>query len=95
MVDLVATGHLWSGGSGQITLMPLAGLLLTAGLARWSLGRVSPAMLGASIVLGTLFAVAADEWGLTLTMAAWILGALIVAGHTRLVPGGLERNSSD
>ena len=95
MVDLVATGHAWSGGGGPITLMPLVGLLLSAGLGRWSLGRVSPVMLGASVVLGTLFAFAADEWGLTLTMGAWILGALIVAGHARLVPGGLGRNSSD
>jgi hypothetical protein len=95
MGDLVATGHLWSGGGGQITLMPVAGLLLTACLARWSLGRVSPAMLAASVVLGTLFAVAADEWGLTVTMAAWIVGALVFAGHGRDVRSILGRNPSD
>ena len=94
MVDLVATGHSWSGGGGPITLMPVTGLLLTAGLARWALGRVSPVVLAASVVLGTLFAVAADAWGLSVTLAAWILGALVAAGHGRH-RGTLGRNPPD
>ncbi len=96
MVDLVATGHAWSGGGGPITLMPLAGLVLTFVLARWSLGlRFSPLMLGASIVLGTLFALAADVWGLTMTIGVWIVGALLVAGNVRHLRGTLGRNLSD
>ena len=55
MVDLVATGHSWSGGGGPITLTPLAGLILTVGLARWLGLRFSPMMLGASLVMGTIF----------------------------------------
>ena len=95
MVDLVATGHSWSGGGGPITLMPLAGLL-TVGLALWSLGlRFLPAMLGASVVFGALFAIAADEWGLTMAIAVWMVGGLIIAGHARHARGPLGHNPSD
>ena len=85
MVDLVATGHSWSGGGGPITLMPLAGLLVTVGLARWLGLRFSPTTLGASLVMGTIFSIAAEEWGLTMAIALWMVGALILAGHRRRV----------
>ena len=85
MVDLVATGHSWSGGGGPITLMPLAGLLVTVGLARWLRLRFSPMTLGASLVMGTIFSIAAEEWGLTMAIALWMVGALILAGHIRRV----------
>lgn len=94
MVDLLATGHSWSGGGGPITLTPLAGLVLTFLLARWLGLRVSPVMLGASVVAGTLFAIAADAWGLTMTITAWIVGALMV-GRVRHTRGTLGRNFSD
>jgi hypothetical protein len=95
MVDLIATGHSWSGGGGPITLTPLGGLLLTLMLARWSLGlRVSPAMLGVCVFLGTLFAIAAETWGLTMTTSLWVLAAL-VSGRVRHTRGTFGRNFSD
>jgi hypothetical protein len=95
MVDLVATGHSWSGGGGPITLTPLVGLVLTVGLARWLGLRFSPLMLGASLVMGTIFSIAADEWGLTMATAVWLVGALVIAGPTRHARGPLRRNPSD
>jgi hypothetical protein len=96
MVDLLATGHSWSGGGGPITLAPLVGFLLTVVLARWFVGlRISPILLGPAVLLGTLFAIAADTWGLTTAISAWVVIALIVAGRVRHARGTLRRNLSD
>jgi hypothetical protein len=96
MMDLVATGHTWSGGGGPITLTPLAGLLLTVVLARWFLGlRVSPMVFGVSVLLGTLFALAAETWGLTTVFFAWVGAAIVVSGRVRHTRGTLGRNPSD
>ena len=93
MVELLATGHTWSGGGGPITWAPVAGLLLTLVLARSVLSlRLSPLTLGTSVLLGTLFAIGAETWGVTMTTSAWIVGALIVSGRIRHTFG---RNPSD
>ena len=93
MVELLATGHTWSGGGGPITWTPVAGLLLTLVLARSVLKlRLSPLTLGTSVLLGTLFAIGAETWGVTMTTSAWIVGALIVSGRRR---HALGRNPSD
>ena len=95
MVDLVATGHSWSGGGGPITLTPLVGLVLTVGLARWLGLRFSPMMLGASLVMGTIFSHRRRRVGSHDGDAVWLVGALIVAGHVRHARGPLGRNPSD
>jgi hypothetical protein len=96
MAEILATGHAWSGGGGPITLTPLAGLLLTVVLARWLLGLpVSPMLFGVSVLIGTLFAIAADTWGLTAATSAWVVAALVVAGRVRHTRGTLGRNPSD
>jgi uncharacterized membrane protein YhfC len=96
MVDFVATGHSWSGGGGPITLAPLVGLLLTVVLARWFVGlRMSPMLLGLAVLLGALFAIAADTWGFTTSISAWVVLALILAGRVRHTRGTLGRNPSD
>ncbi len=96
MVDLVATGHSWSGGGGPMSPAPLVGLLLTVVLARWFVGlRISPMLLGLAVLLGTLFAFAADTWGLTTAIFAWVVLAFIVAGRVRHTRGTLGRNPSD
>jgi hypothetical protein len=95
VLALLGTGHLWSGGGGPITLTPIAGLLLTLMLTRWSLGlRLSPAMLGVSVFLGTLFAIAAETWGLTMTTSVWALVAL-ASSFVRRTRGAFGRNFSD
>jgi hypothetical protein len=96
MVELVATGHAWSGGGGPITLTPLAGLLLTVVLARWFLGLgVSPMLFGVSVLLGTLWAVAADTWGITTAISAWVMAAVVVGRRFRRTRRTLGRNPSD
>ncbi len=93
MVELLATGHTWSGGGGPITWTPVAGLLLTLVLARSVLRlRLSPLTFGTSVLLGTLFAIGAETWGVTMTTSTWIVGALIVSGRRR---HALGRNPSD
>lgn len=95
-MDFLATGHAWSGGGGPITLAPLVGLLLTVVLSRWLVGlRISPLVLGVSVLLGTLFAVAADAWGMTVTLSAWTLAALVVSASLRRTRGTFGHSSSD
>ena len=96
MVELLATGHSWSGGGGPITLTPLVGLFLTVLLAKSVFQlRLTLAVLGIAVFLGTMFAMGAETWGLTTTASIWIVAALIVAGRVRNVRGSFEGNLSD
>jgi hypothetical protein len=96
MVELLATGHSWSGGGGPITLTPLVGLFLTVVLAKSVLRlRFTFVLLGISVLLGTMFAIAAETWGLTTTASVWIVAALIVAGRVRHMRGSFGGNLSD
>jgi hypothetical protein len=93
MIDLPATGHTWRGGGGPITVTPMIGVLLSLVLARWAVGvRLSPPLIGVCILLGTLFAVGADAWGMTLTTSAWLVAALFDSGSFRHTRGTFGRN---
>jgi hypothetical protein len=96
VIKIVATGHSWSGGDGPITLTPLVGLLLTVLLAKSILRlRLTLVALSISTFLGTVFAIAAETWGLTTTASIWIVAALIVAGRIRHMRGTFGGNLSD
>lgn len=96
MIDILATGHSWSGGDGPITLTPLVGLFVTVLLARFMLRlRLTPVVLTISVFLGTVFAITAETWGLTATASIWIGAALIAAGRIRHVRGSFGGNLSD
>jgi hypothetical protein len=95
MVELLATAHTWRGGDGPYSIAPIAGLLLTLLLIRTILRLpVGLAAVGASAVLGTLFATLGDRWGYVLTLAWWIAGFALLAA-VRRAPGPLRRNPSD
>jgi hypothetical protein len=80
MLSDLATGHTWSGGDGPYTLAPLVGAILTVLLIRSILRRrIGIVALPVSLVLGALFATISGAWGYTLTIAAWIVGASLVA----------------
>ena len=96
MVELLATGHSWSGGGGPITLTPFVGLFLTALLAKSVLQlRLTLVVLGICVFLGTTFAIAAETWGFTMTASIWIIAAFVVSGRLRHVRATLGRNPSD
>jgi hypothetical protein len=90
-MDLIlGTGHPWHGIGGNMTPLPLLGLILTLLLIRFVLRQ--PIGIGAaavSIALGTLFSTLADTWGLTVTFSVWIFGAMALsAGRARGAFGG-------
>jgi hypothetical protein len=51
-------------------------------------------LIGVCILLGTLFAIAADAWGMTLTTSAWLVAALFVSASFRRARGTFGRNPS-
>lgn len=84
MLEIVATGHTWSGGDGPYTLTPLVGLLLTLFLIRSPLGfPLRAPALAVSIGLGTLFATVADTWGTSIAITVWVLGAILATAVIR------------
>jgi hypothetical protein len=94
--DLVATGHIWSGGGGGFSLIPVLGVILSIVLARSVLAlRLSILLAAVSVLLGTVFAIAAESLGLTIATSIWFLGALGIASIIRLGRGSLPRNASD
>ncbi len=94
--DLLATGHAWSGGGGGFSLIPVLGMVLSIVLARFVLAlRLSIPVTGVSVLLGALFAIAAEGLGLTIATSIWFLGAVGIASVIRLGAGSLPRNTSD
>jgi hypothetical protein len=94
MVDLLATAHTWRGGDGPFSIAPIVGLLLTLLLIRAVLRlRLGFGAIGASLLLGALFATLGDRWGYTVTISAWILASALFA--TILGAGPFPRNLSD
>ena len=92
----LATGHTWSGGDGPYTLAPLVGSILTVLMIRSIVGqRIGIATLVVSVVLGALFATISGTWGYTLTIAAWLVGALLVGAVLRSARGSFRGNPSD
>ncbi|MGH2640903.1 MAG: hypothetical protein ACRDGO_04295 [Actinomycetota bacterium] len=94
--DLLATGHTWSGGGGDFSLIPVLGVLLSIALARSVLASsLSIPLAGVSVLLGTVFAIVAESVGLTIATSIWFFGALGIASVIRLGRGSLRRNTSD
>jgi hypothetical protein len=93
---LLGTGHPWHPLHGNLTALPLLGLLLTMVLIRFVLRRPIGIVASAvSIALGTVFSTLADTWGLTVTLAVWLVCALFLArpiGRKRGALGGDPRN---
>jgi hypothetical protein len=94
--DLLATGHTWSGGGGGFSLIPVLGVVLSIALARLVLGSsLSIPLAAVSVLLGTVFAIAAESAGLTIATSIWFFSALGIASVIRLGRGSLPRNTSD
>lgn len=93
---LLATGHTWSGGGGGFSLIPVLGVILSLVLARSVLAfRFSILLAAVSVLLGTVFAIAAESVGLTIATSIWFLAAVGTASVIRLGRGSLPRNTSD
>jgi hypothetical protein len=94
MLELLATAHAWMGGDGPYSIAPIAGLMLTLLLIRTVLRLpVGLAAVGASALLGTLFATLGDRWGYTVTLSIWVLAAALLMTLRRARP--FQRNLSD
>jgi hypothetical protein len=94
MVEVLATAHTWRGGDGPYSIAPIVGLLLTLLLIGTILRlHVGLAAVGASIVLGTLFATLGERWGYTLMLSSWLIGFALLASIRRA--GLFRRNLSD
>jgi hypothetical protein len=96
MLSDLATGHTWSGGDGPYTVAPLVGSILTLLLIRSILRlHVGIVAIVVSVVLGALFATISGEWGYTLTIATWLVGAFLVGAVLKSARGSLGGNPSD
>lgn len=94
--DLLATGHAWSGGGGAFSLIPVLGVILSISLARFVLAlRLSIPVTGVCVLLGAVFAIAAEGLGLTIATSIWFLSAVGIASVIHLGRGALPRNTSD
>jgi hypothetical protein len=94
MDEVLSTAHTWSGGDGPYSIAPIAGLVVTLLLIRTILRlRIGLASVGASAVLGSLFATLGERWGYTLILSYWVVGMALVASIRRAGP--LRRNISD
>jgi hypothetical protein len=90
-MDLVlGTGHPWHGIDGDMTPLPLLGLILTLLLIRLVLRQpIGIVAAAVSIALGTLFSTLADTWGFTVTFSVWFTSAMALsAGRARGAFGG-------
>jgi hypothetical protein len=90
-MDLIlGTGHPWHGIDGDMTPLPLLGLILTLLLIRFVLRQpIGIVAAAVSIALGTVFSTLADTWGLTVTFSVWFFGAMALsAGRARGAFGG-------
>jgi hypothetical protein len=96
MLSDLATGHTWSGGDGPYTPAPLVGSILTVLMIRSIVGkRIGIVALAVSMVLGALFATISGTWGYTLTIAAWLVGALVAGAVLRSAGGSFRGYPSD
>jgi hypothetical protein len=96
MLSDLATGHTWSGGDGPYTLAPLIGSILTVLLIRSIVRqRIGIVALAVSVVLGALFATVSGAWGYTLTITAWVVGAVLLGSILRSARGSFRGNQSD
>jgi hypothetical protein len=94
MVDMLATAHTWRGGDGPLSIAPLVGLLLTLLLIRTVMRlRVGFGAIGASVLLGALFATLGERWGYTVALSAWVGASALLAAI--LGAGPFPRNLSD
>jgi hypothetical protein len=76
-MDLIlGTGHPWHEIDGDMTPLPLLGLILTLLLIRFVLRQpIGIVAAAVSIALGTLFSTLADTWGFTVTLSVWLITA--------------------
>ncbi|HZB01745.1 MAG TPA: hypothetical protein VE800_06525 [Actinomycetota bacterium] len=94
MLLFLATAHTWRGGDGPFTVAPIVGLVVTLLLIRTILRLpLGPAAVGASAVLGTLFASLGARWGYTLILLSWVVAIALFASIRRAGP--FRRNISD
>jgi hypothetical protein len=85
-MDLIlGTGHPWHEIDGDMTPLPLLGLILTLLLIRFVLRQpIGIVAAAVSIALGTLFSTLADTWGFTVTFSVWLISAMALsAGRAR------------
>ena len=85
-MDLIlGTGHPWRAIDGNMTPLPLLGLILTLLLIRFVLRQqIGIVAAAVSIALGTLFSSLADTWGFTVTFSVWFISAMALsAGPAR------------
>jgi hypothetical protein len=90
-MDLIlGTGHPWHEIDGDMTPLPLLGLILTLLLIRFVLRQpIGIVAAAVSIALGTLFSTLADTWGLTVTFSVWLISAMALsAGRAQGAFGG-------
>ena len=90
-MDLIlGTGHPWHRIDGDMTPLPLLGLILTLLLIRFVLRQpIGIVAAAVSIALGTVFSTLADSWGLTVTFSVWLISAMVLsAGRARGAFGG-------
>jgi hypothetical protein len=90
-MDLIlGTGHPWHRIDGDMTPLPLLGLILTLLLIRFVLRQpIGIVAAAVSIALGTVFSTLADTWGLTVTFSVWFISAMALsAARARGAFGG-------
>lgn len=86
----LGTGHPWHRIDGDMTPLPLLGLIVTLLLIRFVLNQpIGIVAAAVSIALGTVFSTLADSWGLTVTFSVWFISAMALsAGRARGAFGG-------
>ena len=84
MLARLATAHGWSAGAGSFSLLPVVGSAVTLVLLRTALRTsIGVAAVAASLVLGTIFWLLADAWGITLALSTFVASAGVIAIVTR------------
>ena len=80
MFGALATAHGWSAGGGPFSVLPLVGFALGLTLLRVALrASIGPGSIGASFLLGTVFWLLADAWGITIALAGFVVVGAVVA----------------
>ena len=79
MLARLATAHGWSAGAGSFSLLPLVGSAVSLVLLRTALrASIGVASVAASLVLGTIFWLLADAWGITLALAIFVAAGGVI-----------------
>lgn len=96
MTGAFATAHGWSAGGGPFSVLPLVGFALGLTLLRVALrASLGPGSIAASILLGTVFWLLADAWGVTLAFAGFVAVGAVVGAVLRSGRAGASDRRPD